>query len=130
MYLLNNDIVLHLTIPRWQFDPTGDRDDDAWVMVQLDVRHPNGSWNALDAALMFPEAQKLVEHLHREEDWDLLFLEPCLGFRRRDGLLLVTLSHELRPPWSESAVVLEFPSREAYEAAESLNHDLMSLPAR
>ena len=100
---------LRLKVLGYQFpaDSTSDYDSN-WLVIQVEVAHPSGSWTASGAALLTYEASELAEWLDkcavgREAD-EISFIEPCLhcSFRLEAEVswLRVYFDLELRPRWA------------------------------
>jgi hypothetical protein len=138
-----SEVELRLT--RYQFpEIEDDHWDSNWLMVALRVQSPQGSWHTEDPALLTWEVRDLANWFEalantQQEERELVFLEPCLGFRvtkqTADTVnLQVRLGHEFRPPWFDSwqkaRVTLALSPDDLRLAAESLREELARFPIR
>src|ERR1044071_2081557 len=116
--------------------------DSNWLMTRIDVKHPLGSWSAIDPSLLTYEMASLADWLEEissgsRSNPDQGFIEPCLEFHIKsdtcgEEILVVKFSHEYSPPWSRGKLdedeehYLEFPLTELRleEAVESLRGQL------
>ncbi len=105
MKLSSGPVQLKLSIEGYQWPENQScRYDSNWLIIRLDVEHPEGGWTAFDPALLTFEAKALVNWLvHAAEPGcvrlEIGFLEPCLKLRflPTESALRVYLRGELRP---------------------------------
>jgi hypothetical protein len=141
---------LELAIVGYQFpDEARDPWDSNWLLVNVRVLAPEGSWEVVDPCLTTWEAKGLVAWLVHAAARDpssvpMTFAEPNLTIvaRSRTSAPLrvhvrACLALELRPPWVHSAagsdnlcVDLDVDRGELARAAASLLADLVRFPQR
>ena len=141
-----------MTIEGYEFSARGeDRYDDNWLEISIEVKSPQGEWNARGPYLLHWEAEQLatwLEGMSKEAPLpgnlafhdDLSFMEPNPRFelRKRPGespTLRIHFGIEFRPPWAdkyhgESVVDLSLSADDLLNAARGLRAELMEFPAR
>lgn len=122
--------------------------DANWLLIQVDVTHPKGSWSANDPCLLTFEVERLAKWL--EEVHDNInkksycsFTEPCLEFRveandKGERVLRIYFELEIRPLWTASNNLgmedfwVDFPLAEIDlpAAARDLRSQLHKYPQR
>jgi hypothetical protein len=129
-------------------DVEGEQYDSNWLLVRVEARDGETTWDAEDPALLTWEVERLAHWLLRmargrvEHPW-CGFVEPNLEFRadlQDDGRVRVRVYFELelRPPGRRSSVVgrrdvyLDFPLTpdQLRAAARALADDLRRYPVR
>ncbi len=141
---------LELGIVGYQFpDEEHDPWDSNWLLVDLRVVSPQGSWEVVDPCLTTWEAKRLVAWLVNAAARDpgatpATFTEPNLTITARSGARAPMRVHvracfqlELRPPWAKTVsgggdlcVDLDVERGELARAAASLLGDLVRYPQR
>ena len=143
---LRNDYSFKLTITGYQFPSLKDKEHDSnWLNVRIDVRHPDGDWNAVDPALLTYEVQELADWFRdlatgQRDKRSTEFLEPCLEFHVESNedsseVLKIKLAFRFEPPWStdfDDEFELTFPLAKLnlVKAAEALERELARYPQR
>ena len=144
-----NGMALKLEIAGYEFPERETEEYDSnWLMISIDVTHPNGNWSVANPCLLTYEVTYLADWLEgildgKEIDRGIGFLEPSLEFDL-SGLdetvnknLRVTFHMELRPPWAEQRyddgkAWVEFPLAEIdlRKASVQLREELKQFPQR
>jgi hypothetical protein len=123
--------------------------DSNWLMIQIDVSHPQGDWTSTDPSLLTYEAARLAEWLEAIHNGTSVqptigFIEPNLEFHlvtindRANKALRVCFQLESRPSWAKSDGVggcdlwVEFPLDEIdlAAAAQQLREQLQQFRQR
>jgi len=140
-----------LKIEGYQFSARGiDRYDDNWLQISIEVKSPQGEWNARGPYLLQWEADRLATWLEGMSKVapipgnlafteDLSFNEPNLRFELRErtgesSTLRLHFEIEFRPPWAdkdgESYLDLSLSSDDLLNAARTMRAELREFPAR
>jgi hypothetical protein len=121
--------------------------DSNWLIIQINVSHPNGNWSATDACLLTYEIASLANWFEqisngKNDKLELGFLEPALHFKliESNGVanraLYVFFDMVLRPSWAKSLnyrdVWVKFPLAEInlMKASMQLREQLSQFPQR
>jgi hypothetical protein len=129
MKLKNKDYAFELTILGYQF-PELDQAlyDSNWLMVQVKVIHPQGTWQATDPALLTYELRKLITWLSQLatgnfSQRELDFLEPNLAFalklENQHPYLYIYFEMEMRPEWAPLTHGLQYDLWVAFALSET-----------
>ncbi len=103
-----NDTELSLDVTSYEFPEAPPDDwDAAWLQVAGRVSCERGRWSFSAPCITTSELPTLASwlmHVATQDDAsEMLFLEPCLAFRREEvhpiGTIVVTLAHQAGPPW-------------------------------
>lgn len=114
MILAWEPVAVSLRVCGWEFAERRGRDE--WLRIALTV----GTWRVVDPALQFSEARELGEWLANPVD-EISFLEPNLRFYVSDGVVILALAAECRPPAPWPAVLrLAVPPDASREWLDSL----------
>ena len=135
-----------LRIVRYQFANTKGREyDDNWLVIEIDVTHPDGQWTSRDPVMLTTEVARLskwMRYLKRSSGSteDCEFIEPNLKFRYSDdrGVISVYFELESRPNWNPTKydfnddLFIESPVTELnlQAAADELDQQLLRCPGR
>lgn len=142
-------MALKLEIVDYEFpEQETEEYDSNWLMIRLDVTHPNGNWSVTNPCLLTYEVIYLAEWLDgildgKKDDRGIRFIEPGLEFdltgsnESVNKYLRVTFHMELRPPWAERPYDdgkpwVEFPLAEIdlRKASAQLREQLKQFPKR
>ncbi|SMC20303.1 hypothetical protein SAMN02745857_00902 [Andreprevotia lacus DSM 23236] len=101
------DIEVQLDVDGYQFPFSRFVcDDDRWLQIRGNIRHPLGHWQFRDPCLTNAELATLAKWLSTlqpgGDDDGLGFWEPCLDFAltsQPEPAIVLTLAHECAPPW-------------------------------
>ncbi|HNB55198.1 MAG TPA: hypothetical protein PK530_24820, partial [Anaerolineales bacterium] len=122
--------------------------DANWLFVEVEVRHPNGSWTVVSPCLLTFEVENLAQWFEQVTQgtnrWqESAFTEPCLKFEtiQRDGnpsILRIYFEIDARPTWAYSRaagledlwVEFTFDEINLLEAANHLRELLKKYPQR
>lgn len=144
-----NGMAFKLEIADYEFpeQETGEYDSN-WLMIRIDVNHPNGNWSVTNPCLLVSEIKYLADWLDsilegKEAKQGIGFIEPSLEFdltisnEPLNKNLRVTFHMELRPPWVEQRyddgkAWVEFPLAEIDlgKASAQLREQLKMFPQR
>ena len=136
--------ALSLSILRYEYPEIESENYQAnWLVVQIQVQHPGGSWSGSHPSLLTYEVAELADWFDaiasgKDDPENQRFIEPNLHFQydRIRGMLRVRLDHEYRPPWApdinDEEVWMHFPvgSVDLRAAAKSLRGQLEQYPQR
>ena len=122
-----------------------ERCDSNWLIIEVSVVHPDGSWTARDPSLLTSEAMRLADWLidvasgTNQKDY-CSFIEPNLELRvaNNGASLRVYFDLELRPGWAASDVAgnenlwvqFQLSEIDAAAAADELRQQLSAFPER
>ena len=142
----SNGNSFELRIIGYQFpDKTDCKYDANWLIIEIEVAHPDGTWRARDPSRLTTEVATLSRWLrHHNQTYnktqDCGFIEPNLEFRFSDDreTLSVYFDLELRPDWIpdkyhfDGDVFIDFPMAEIdlQTAANELDKQLLQFPER
>ena len=142
----SNGNAFEMRIIGYQFpDITDCEYDSNWLIIEIDVIHPEGRWRGRDASMLTTEVTRLSRWLRTcdhssEKPRSCGFIEPNLEFRFSDDrdALTVYFDLESRPDWImdkehfEGDVFIEFPRAELdlKTAADELDDELRKFPIR
>lgn len=130
-----------MTVAGYQFPHIANEPYDSdWLNIQVNVRHPCGSWSKTDACLLTSElADQAAWHSRIAEELpphsEIGFMEPEQWFEwfgEGRNVLGIYLDYSLRPEWSpnhgpneEEELFVEFT-----DAAATLSGELERFPCR
>ena len=142
----SNGNSFELRILSYQFsDSAGFKYDDNWLIIEIDVTHPDGAWRARAPCMLTTEVATLSRWLrHHNQTYNKTqtcgFIEPNLEFRFSDDreTLSVYFDLESRPDWIphkydfDDDVFVDFPMAEINlrNAADELDRQLVQFPDR
>ena len=142
----SNGNSFELRIVSYQFaDTAGCEYDDNWLIIEINVAHPDGAWRARDPSMLTSEVATLSRWLrHHNQTYNKTqtcgFIEPNLEFRFSDDreTLSVYFYLESRPDWIpdkydfDGDVFVDFPLDEInlQNAADELDRQLVQFPER
>lgn len=103
------DTSFELRIAGYEFPHIANEPYDSnWLVIDLKVKSPQGSWSVSDPSLLTYEVSKLADWLeniaaHNFEEVECCFMEPVLEFRtninNQVSNLEIRLFHEALPNW-------------------------------
>ena len=144
--LSDNGNAFELRIVRYQYPAkSGCEYDDNWLIIEIDVTHPNGAWVSRDPSLLTNEVAALSKWLREIEQGnnktdECEFIEPNLKFRLSNDRenFFVYFELESRPNWMPTTynfdddLFVAFPIADVnlMLAAENLDHQLLNCPPR
>ena len=142
----SNGNAFEMRIIGYRFpDMTDCEYDSNWLIIEIDVIHPEGRWRARDPSMLTTEVATLSRWLRTydhssKKPRSCGFIEPNLEFRFADDreALAVYFDLESRPDWImdkdhfEGDVFIEFPRAELdlKTAADELDDELRKFPIR
>ena len=145
----SSDSSFELKIAAYQYPNIhNDYYDSNWLMIQVDVKHPQGSWRASDPCLLTFEVEQLAQWLEEVKSNSnkishCSFIEPCLEFRivennKGTNVLRVYFELKTRPPWAYARAAgqedlwVEFALGEIdlFKAIQELRAQLQQYPQR
>ena len=142
----SNGNAFEMRIIGYQFpDMTDCEYDSNWLIIEIDVIHPEGRWRARDPSMLTTEVATLSRWLRNHDHSSKKprscgFIEPNLEFRFSDDreALRVYFDLESRPDWIidkahfDGDVFVDFPIAELdlKTAADDLDCQLRKFPIR
>ncbi|MCP4194784.1 MAG: hypothetical protein GY768_29620 [Planctomycetaceae bacterium] len=142
----SNGNSFDLQIIGYQFPDNTDCEYDAnWLIIDIDVIHPDGRWRVRNPSMLTTEVATLSRWLrHHNQTYNKTqscgFIEPNLEFRFSDDreTLAVYFDLESRPDWIpdkynfDGDVFVDFPTAQLnlQSAADDLDRQLLQFPER
>ena len=141
----SNNNSFELQIAGYQYPGNTDCEYDAnWLIIEIDVTHPDGTWRGRDPSMLTTEVAALarwLRHLSQTYNTETCgFIEPNLEFRLSDDrdTLSVHFDLESRPDWIpdkynfDGDVFVTFPVSEVnfQDAANDLDRQLLQFSER
>jgi hypothetical protein len=143
-----NDQAFELRILGYEFpEIEDDKYDSNWLIIEVEVNHPKGSWIARDASLLTYEVDRLgrwLENIANNQQVNPLqsFMEPNLEFifispESPSKVLRIYFELELRPSWAPYTGIMQdlwvefqVSKLDLQQAALSLWEQLSKYPQR